>query len=149
MAKSQSVTFEAEANKVWGAVVKLVTAAGYAVSETNTAAKQIKYSASGGGWAWAQLVTISVTGVEDNETIVTVKAESAGQASLTEGGQQSKLISFALDKLTEKFPVSENQTKATSGAPGTPGTNGCAGLVLLLAVTVLSVVLVGGRILVG
>jgi len=42
MAKSQSVTFQAEPDKVWGAVVKLVNAAGYAVSETNAAAKKKK-----------------------------------------------------------------------------------------------------------
>jgi hypothetical protein len=146
MAKSQSVTFEAEADKVWGAVVKLVNAAGYAVSETNSAARQIKYSASGGGWAWGQLVTISVTGIEDNETMVTVKAESSGQASLTEGGQQSKLIQFVIDKLTEKFPVSEKQAKAVSGAPGTTG---CASMVFLLAGTAFAVVVIAGRILVG
>jgi hypothetical protein len=146
VAKSQSVTVEAEAEKVWGAVVKLVNAAGYAVSETNSAARQIKYSASGGGWAWGQVVTISVTGIEDNETMVTVKAESGGQASLTEGGQQGKLIQFVIDKLTEKFPVSEQQAKAVSGAPGT---SGCAGMVFLLAGTAFGVVVVAGRILVG
>ena len=62
-------------------------------------------------------MTVSVTGVEDNETLVTVKAEPAGQAALTEGGQQSKLISFVIDKLTEKFPLSENQAKPVSGRP--------------------------------
>ena len=38
MAKSQSVALEAEAEKVWGAVVRLISSAGYAVSETNAAA---------------------------------------------------------------------------------------------------------------
>jgi hypothetical protein len=49
MATSQSVTFKADPDKIWGAVVKLVTSAGYAIAETNQAAKQIIYRASGGG----------------------------------------------------------------------------------------------------
>jgi len=135
MAKSQSATFHADADRIWGAVVKLVSAAGYAVSETNVAAKQIKYEASGGGWAWAQRVTISVTGVGDNETMVTVKAAVAGQATLTEGGQQSKLIKFVIDKLAESFPLSENQATPIMDAPGT---SGCLGMVLVLMCTGLS-----------
>lgn len=122
MAVSESMTFEAEADRVWVTLVRLVNSAGYAVSEINAAAKQIKYQATGGGWAWAQLVTVSITGLENNETLVTVKAEAVGQATLTQGGQQRKLVEFIFIKLNEKFPLSQSQTeRVTTGAPGTSG----------------------------
>lgn len=128
MATAQSKTFQADPDKVWGAVVKIANGAGYTIKETNAAAKQIVYKASGGGFAWGQLVTVSVSGVEDDETIVTVRAEAEGQATLTEGGQQRKLISFMFGQLEEKFPVSENQKQIANA----PGTSGCMGMVLLL-----------------
>jgi hypothetical protein len=128
MATSQSVTFKADPDKVWGAVMKLVTSPGYAIAETNQAAKQIVYQASGGGWAWAQYVQVSVTGVDEGETMVTVLAEAAGQATLTEGGQQQKLIKFVIGELSKKFQLAENQRRPVHA----PGTSGCAGLILVL-----------------
>jgi hypothetical protein len=128
MATSQSVTFQAAPGQVWPAVVKIINGAGYAVSETNAAAMQIKYKASGGGWAWGQLVTVSVAGVGDNETMVSVTAEAEGQATLTEGGQQRKLVRFIIDNLAKALPMAANQPTAV----GAPGTSGCFGMLLFL-----------------
>lgn len=128
MATSHSVSFKAPADKVWGAVVKLVTAAGYPVAKTDQGAKQIIYQASGGGFAWAQNVQVSVTGVDDDETMVSILVEAAGQQTLTEGGQQRKLISFVVEELSKKFPLSDHQPQAASA----PGTDGCFGVALLL-----------------
>jgi hypothetical protein len=128
MATSQSVTFKADTDNVWGAVVKLITGAGYAIAKTDQAAKQIIYQASGGGLAWRQNVQVSVTGVHEGETIVTVLAEAAGQATFTEGGQQRKLIQFVLDELAKKFEMAEHQHQPVNA----PGTSGCVGMVLLL-----------------
>ena len=102
MATSHSVSYRAPADQVWAAVVRLVTAAGYPVARTDQAAKQIIYQASGGGFALAQNVQISVTGVEDDETMVSILVQAAGQQTLTEGGQQRKLISFVVDELSQK-----------------------------------------------
>ena len=145
MATSQTVTFKADPDKVWGAVVKLVTGAGYAVAQTNQAAKQIVYQASGGGWAWAQNVQVSITGVDDGETMVTVLAEAAGQASLTEGGQQRKLIAFVLDELPSKFERADHQHQPVNA----PGTSGCAGMVLLIAGAGITALVTVGRLVAG
>ena len=128
MATSHSVSFKASADKVWGAVVKLVTAAGYPVARTDQGAKQIVYQASGGGFAWDQNVQVSVTGVDEDETMVSILVEAAGQQTLTEGGQQRKLISFVVDELSKKFPLSDHQPQSAAA----PGTSGCVGVALLL-----------------
>ena len=128
MATSQCVTFKADPDAVWGAVVKLVTGAGYAVAKTDQAAKQIVYQASGGAFAWAQDVQVSITGVDEGETMVTVLAEAAGQAALTEGGQQRKLIKFVIDELNKKFPLADNQPQPVNA----PGTSGCFGMLFLI-----------------
>ena len=128
MATSHSVAYKAPSDKVWGSIVKLVAASGYSVVKTDQGAKQIVYQASGGGFAWAQNVQVSVTGVDDEETLVSILVEAAGQETLTEGGQQRKLISFVVDELGKKFPFAEHQPQATAA----PGTSGCAGMALLL-----------------
>jgi len=128
MATALSRTFEADPDRMWGAVIKIANASGYTIKETNAAAKQLVYKASGGGWAWGQIVTVSVTGVDETETVVTVRAQAEGQATLTEGGQQRKLIGFLFDKLEEKFPLSENQKQIANA----PGTSGCFGMAFLL-----------------
>lgn len=115
-------------DKVWGAVVKLVAGAGYPVAKTDQAAKQIVYQASGGGFAWAQNVQVSVTGVDENETMVSLLVESAGQSTLTEGGQQRKLISFVVEELSKTFTLSKHQPKTAAA----PGTSGCMGVSMLL-----------------
>lgn len=66
--------------------------------------------------------------VEENETIVNVRAEAEGQATLSEGGQQRKLIAFLFDKLEETFPLSANQKQIANA----PGTSGCFGMVMLV-----------------
>jgi hypothetical protein len=142
MATSESVTFKAESDKVWSTVVKLVTGAGYAVAKTDQAAKQIVYQASGGGWAWAQNVQVSVTSLDEGETLVTVLAKSAGQATLTEGGQQRKLIAFVIDELSKKFPLVENQSQPVNA----PGTSGCFGMILLIAGVGIGVCAVVGQL---
>ncbi|MCZ2340764.1 MAG: hypothetical protein LC104_03085 [Bacteroidales bacterium] len=129
MATSQTVTYKADPDEIWRAVVKLVTRAGYAIAQTNQAAKQIVYQASGGGWAWAQNVQVSITSVDDDETMVTVLAEAAGQATFTEGGQQRKLIVFVLDELDKMFERAVHQHQPVNA----PGTSGCAGMMLLLS----------------
>jgi hypothetical protein len=128
MATTQSKSFQAPPEQVWAAVIKLVTSAGYSVTETNAAARQIVYRASGGGWAWAQSVKVSVAGVAENETLVTVHAEAAEQVTLTEGGQQRKLIAFVFDALQRQFPLAAGQQNIADA----PGTSGCFGGVLLL-----------------
>jgi hypothetical protein len=129
LATSHSVSFKAPPDKVWGAVVKTVTAAGYPVAKTDQGARQIIYQASGGGFAWAQNVQVSVTGVDDDETMVSVLVQAAGQQTLTEGSQQRKLISFVVDELSRKFPLSDHQPQTASA----PGTSGCFGVAFLLA----------------
>lgn len=140
MATSHSVSYRAPADQVWAAVVRLVTAAGYPVARTDQAAKQIIYQASGGGFALAQNVQISVTGVEDDETMVSILVQAAGQQTLTEGGQQRKLISFVVDELSQKFPLVTQQPQVNPA----PGTSGCVGIAVLVIVaatgTALSVV---------
>ena len=140
MATSHSVSYRAPADQVWGAVVRVVTAAGYPVARTDQAAKQIIYQASGGGFAWAQNVQISVTGVEAEETMVNILVQAAGQQTLTEVGQQRKLISFVVDELSKKFSLVTRQPQVEPA----PGTSGCVGIaVLVIAVaagTALSVV---------
>ena len=137
MATSKSVTFKAEADKVWGAVVKLVTGAGYAVASTDQAAKQIVYRASGGVSTWEQSVQVSVTGVDECETTVIVLAEAdedsndtvhAALMTLNEGRQQRKLVEFVLDELSKKFELAETQPQVMTA----PGTSGCAVMVLVL-----------------
>lgn len=139
MATSGSVTLAADSNKVWGAVVRLVNAANYPIIETDQAAKQIIYRASGGGWAWAQNVQVSVTDLGEEECLVTVIAESAGQASLTEGGQQRKLVQFVIEELSKKFPLAAQQSQPVQA----PGAGGCLVLLACLAggIGVLSIVL--------
>lgn len=128
MASSQAVTFKAEPDRVWGAVLKIVSAAGYTITETNAAARQIKYDASGDAWAWAQTVTVSVAGITDNETLVTVNVEAKDNWSLTEGSRQRQLIKHILDELSTQFPAVAVQPQQA----GTPNTSGCFGLLLLL-----------------
>lgn len=60
--------------------------------------------------------------------MVTVKAEASGQATLTEGGQQRKLINYILENLANKFQVIEDQAEPS----GAPGTGGCFGFFLLI-----------------
>jgi len=127
MATSHSVSYKASADKVWGALVKVVTAAGYPVARTDQGAKQIIYQASGGGFAWAQNVQVSVTGVDDEETMVSILVQAAGQQTLTEGGQQRKLISFVVDELSKKFPLSDHQPQIATA----PGTSGCFGVIAI------------------
>jgi hypothetical protein len=104
MATTQSKTFQAAPDQVWVAVVKLITSAGYPVKETNAAARQLVYQASGGGWAWAQSVKVSVVGVAEGETLVTVNAEAAGQETLTEGPSSgSSSLSFSTTS-SNSFP---------------------------------------------
>ena len=128
MATSHSVMLNAPADKVWGTLIKVVTAAGYPIAKTDQAAKQIVYQASGGAFAWAQNVQVSVTEIEYDETMVSILAEAAGQSTLTEGAQQQKLIAFIVAELSKKFPLAEHQPQAAAA----PGTSGCAGVVLLL-----------------
>ena len=90
MPLSSSVSFKAGPDKVWGSLIKLITAANYTITKTDQGAKQIVYQASGGGWAWKQEVQVSVTGIDEDETMVTVLAQSTGQSTLTEGGQQTE-----------------------------------------------------------
>jgi hypothetical protein len=119
MATTQSKTFQATPDQVWVAVVKLVRRAGYSIKETNAAARQLVYQASGGGWAWAQNVKVSVVGVDEGETLVTVLAEAAEKGTLTEGPQQQKLVAFVFDALKKQFsPVVERGQHAE--APGSP-----------------------------
>jgi hypothetical protein len=119
--------FNAPADKVWGTLIKVVTAARYPIAKTDQAAKQIVYQASGGAFAWAQNVQVSVTEIEDDETMVSIVAEAAGQSTLTEGAQQQKLIAFIVEELSKKFPLAEHQPQTAA-----PGTSGCAGVMLLL-----------------
>ncbi|NBR06328.1 MAG: hypothetical protein EBT92_11205 [Planctomycetes bacterium] len=128
MSTSSSVSFKASPDKVWGAVVKLITSANYTITKTDQGARQIVYQASGGGWAWKQSVQVSVTGIDEDETMVTVMAQAAGQSTLTEGGQQRKLINFIIDSLCEKFQLAENQKSLNN----VPGTSGCFGLIMLI-----------------
>src|SRR5579884_1461375 len=97
MAMAQSKTFQAGADQVWGFILKTIHGAGYVIAETDTAARRVFYKAGGGGFAWAQLVTVTVSGVAEEETIVTVRAEAEEQPTLTEGGQQRRLIQFIFD----------------------------------------------------
>lgn len=129
MAVSQSATFAAEPDKVWGTVVKLVTGAGYAVVKTDRAAMHLVYQAKGGAWAWAQNVHVSVSSVDEGETMVTVFAEAAGEFSFTEGALQRKLIGWVIDELSDRFDmIAMKRPKAAA-----PGTSGCAGFILLFA----------------
>jgi hypothetical protein len=88
---------------------------------------------------------VSVSGVEDNETIVTVRADAEGQATLTEGGQQRKLIAFLFDKLEEIFPLSANQKQIANA----PGTSGCFGILLLLVTAASCIAFSVGTFLAG
>ena len=128
----QSKTFEADPDKVWVAVIRIAKGAGYTIRETNARAKQLVYQASGGVLAWSQLVTVSVSGVEEHETIVSVRAEAKWHGTLLEGGQQRRLIAFFFDKLEEvlkeKPPLSADQKQFANA----PGTSGCFGMVMLL-----------------
>jgi hypothetical protein len=128
MPTSQTVIYKAEPDKVWGAVVKLVTTAGYAVVKTDQAARQIVYQVPAKGINWAQNVMISVTGVEADETLVTVLAESV-QFSYAEGSKQRELVGFIVTELDKKFPKAPVQP--AMNAPGT--SSGC--LVALLIIT--------------
>lgn len=128
MAMAHSVTYGADSTKLWGAIVKIVSSAGYTIAETNEATKQLVYKASGGGFAGAQLVTVSASKVEENETIVTVLCEAERHATLMEGGQQQKLIEFMFDQLGQQFPRAANQPQIANA----PGTAGCFGMLLFL-----------------
>jgi hypothetical protein len=123
MATSHSAMLNAPADKVWGTLIKVVTAAGYPIAKTDQAAKQLVYQASGGAFAWAQNVQVSVTEIEDDETMVSILVEAAGQSTVTEGAQQQKLIAFIVEELSKKFPLAEHQPQAAAA----PGTSGCAG----------------------
>ncbi len=131
MATSNSVIYNADPDKVWGTVVKLVTTAGYAVVKTDQAAKQIVYQIPASGINWAQSIMISVTGVDANETMVTVLAESV-QFSWTEASKQKELIEYVVGELNKRFPVAPTQPQMN--APGT--TSGCmVAFSLLLSIT--------------
>jgi len=138
MSTSSSVSFKAGPDKVWGSVIKLITSANYTITKTDQGAKQIVYQASGGGWAWKQEVQVSVTGIDEDETMVTVLAQATGQSTLTEGSQQRKLISFIIDSLSEKFEVAENQKSLSN----VPGTSGCFGLMMLILLSAAGIVVV-------
>ena len=69
-----------------------------------------------------------MSGVEENETIVTVRAEAKGKSIIGEGGQQRKLIAFLFDQLEEKFPLAANQKQIANA----PVTSGCFGMLLLI-----------------
>lgn len=139
MGMSATKTYLAAVDEIWGTVLKIVSESGYPIARTDQAAKQIVYRASGGGWAWEQEVTVSMSGVGDGKTLVTVFVQSAGQATFTEGGQQSKLINFMLDELGKSFRLDATPIQKTT-APGTPGNSGCAVSVLFImsAVTVIT-----------
>lgn len=138
MSTSSSVSFKAGPDQVWGAVIKLITSANYTITKTDQGARQIVYQASGGAWAWKQSVHVSVTGIDEDETMVTVMAQSTGQSTLTEGGQQRKLISFIIDSLKDKFPIAQNQKPLSN----VPGTSGCFGLIMLILLGAVGILVV-------
>src|SRR4051812_7725253 len=105
MATTNSVTFRADANKVWRAVLRIINEGGYALTETNAAAKQLRYDASGGPFAWGQTVTVSVAEVGDEETMVTVQVRAGGTEGFLDWRQQKKLIEFVVEELKERFPL--------------------------------------------
>src|SRR5262245_12960145 len=107
MATSHSVSFKADADQVWRAVVRLVSSSGYPLLKTDASAKHLTYQASGGAFAWRQNVQVSLVEVEQDAVVVTVLVEAAGHSTLTEGFQQRALISFVFDELAKTFERSE------------------------------------------
>src|SRR5436305_2083005 len=105
MAVSNTATFRAAPDAVWRAVLKLVREAGYPLTRTDQAARQVGYQASGGAFAGAQQVEVSVCEAGEEETMVTVTAQAAGAGTLAQGGQQRKLVGFVLTELGKSFPV--------------------------------------------
>jgi hypothetical protein len=124
------------ADRVWSSTVRLITGAGYLVVETNAGAKQIRYKATGGAFAWPQLVTVSVAPVDANEALVTVAVGAESLPSLTEGGAQRELISFVFDKLAESYQVENKPSQSDSGA--------LASFFLVLLITAALILVVGG-----
>ena len=116
MSTSSSVSFKAASDKVWGAVIKLITSANYAITKTDQGAKQIVFQASGGVWAYKQSVQVSVTGIDEDETMVTTEVHATYLPTLTQGGQQRKLINFIIDSLRKKFQLADNQKSLSYGA---------------------------------
>jgi hypothetical protein len=136
MAISTTATFRAAPDAVWRAVLQLVREAGYPVTGTNQAARQIQYQASGGAFAWTQEVEVSICEAGDGETMLTVTAKAAGAATLAQGGQQRKLVGFVLTELGKKFPLVEGEVSSVKA----PGTSGCLGGVVLLVAGACSLV---------
>ena len=112
MAASESVLIRAASNKVWGAVVKLVHAAGFPVLDANQGMKQIVYVAPGGWWAWKQRVKISINETDEGECLVSILVKPASFPTFTQGIAQRKIIQSLLDDLWKQFPE--------SGALGVP-----------------------------
>ena len=77
-------------------------------------------------FAWEQEVRVSMTDLGENELLVTVTVQAVTQATLTEGGQQRKLVQFVFQDLVTHFPQGENQPSPVLA----PGTSGCFGIVM-------------------
>lgn len=133
MALSHSVSFRGPADRVWGAVVKLVMAAGHPVVRTDQAARQIVFQASGGWMAYTQEVQVSVVGIDANETIVTIAVAAHGQETLTEGGKQQELVDFVVEELSKKFPLfDEEEEAAPPSTPARTATGGSTGTLVIM-----------------
>ena len=119
MSTQLSNIYKANIDAIWKEVILIVNGSGYQIIQTNEASKSLSYRAGGGGWAWAQDVTIDLSKVEEGKTLVSFFVEAAGTATLTEGGQQKKLINFMVDQLSEKFQIDTMaQAPRIANAPG-------------------------------
>lgn len=134
MAVAHSATFRAGPDRVWGVVLKVVTSAGYTVAETDNAAKRLAYVAGGGAFAFSQVVVVTVTGVGDDESLVTARAEAETYGTLMEAHQQRNLVEFLFEQLQAQLPLAAGQP---TNAPGAEGCSVPVSVVVVLVLTAL------------
>ena len=81
----------------------MLSRSAYAVTNVDQNARSLTFEASGGLWAWAQVVSVSITGLGDEETLVNATVAAKGLATFTEGGRQKALLKEFFSQLEREL----------------------------------------------
>lgn len=144
MAMSQSVAYKAPSDKVWGLIVKTISTAGYAISQTDGSAKSITYNVPMQLTHAAQIVQVSVVSIEPEESLVTIMVchRLVEPVINLDKGHQRRLIEYICSELDKVIPRMPRDSQPIAA----PGTTGCAGVVLLAISSVTFIALTTARV---
>jgi len=121
MATSNSFTFQADKDTLFATTVQIIREAGYAITETDNVGKKIVYCVDRkGSFGGRYEATINVSGTENSASPSAVfNMKVAGLHNPATGSSASyrkfevELISFVVNKLSERFQTVTSSTKIT------------------------------------